>query len=308
MSHVKVTRCRSCGAPKRKASATAYVYCDFCATFTDFDLQKVLAADAAETNRAMQDLAARFAPEIEAARVAKNFDGLVAAHTRYYEAYTRFAKSQLSPRIGDAAYRAEWIRYAATCDAKNALDPQNHENTEALNATLGDLHWTLDGKHPVYHLESFAPMLEAFMRGVRRGVALAREAPVVRHPDGATDELLGKIACSTVAQGWLPYLNDEGQKLLLDRTGHAGTYVDVEDTPLERRSCDGCGAPLDVCAGAARVLCEHCGKLHEIGGASVHCPDCGASVALVANTPTATCPYCRFELNEVRAFEFGQSS
>ena len=39
---IKKVACRSCNAPKLTQSKTAYIYCDFCGTFTDWDFYKAV--------------------------------------------------------------------------------------------------------------------------------------------------------------------------------------------------------------------------------------------------------------------------
>ena len=40
MIQVRNVRCPTCGAPKLTPAKTAYVYCDFCGSLTDYDFQK----------------------------------------------------------------------------------------------------------------------------------------------------------------------------------------------------------------------------------------------------------------------------
>src|SRR5262245_54348612 len=43
--YVKRCSCPTCGAPKKLASVTAYVYCDYCGSLIDYDFRQASAID-----------------------------------------------------------------------------------------------------------------------------------------------------------------------------------------------------------------------------------------------------------------------
>src|SRR5678815_345045 len=75
--HVRKVRCRTCGAPKVTAPRTAYVYCDYCSTWMDWDFQIACAtAGSQHPGPAYEGLRQMLHPKLEAARRSNDLAAL----------------------------------------------------------------------------------------------------------------------------------------------------------------------------------------------------------------------------------------
>ncbi len=301
--YVKRTTCRSCGGPKVTRPKTGYVYCDYCATLTDWDFQVAISTPtSAPPGPQYEILTAQLKPELDAAREAQDRPRYYRVQCMLYDLYVKLCPAAVPPRASDPAYRAAWIDYTAKTTTEQDLDPETAARTGAMNEAVTRLAWTSAGGAMQVTTATFWPMWDTVVAKIQRSLDLnARSGLLAQHPDGAPAELLLRMGLSAMVQGWLPYLGAADSERLLAVSGMKGDYVAVAPPPATLSQCGGCGGELHVVQGASRVVCESCGRLNEQRDGAITCPTCGGHVPLGATNMTA-CPFCRADLRTMRHF------
>jgi uncharacterized Zn finger protein (UPF0148 family) len=296
---IKRTRCRACGAPKVTRPKTGYVYCDYCGTLTDWDLEVAKTAPGAVIPFQYEELTKRLEPEVKAARAAGDKGRYNALQYELYDTYAKLCPAGFSPRVKDPEYRDRFVRYtAATCTVQD-FDPEFPALSDAVTATMGKLAWDTSGGSMRVTPASFWPMWSAFRARIDHSMNLnERSGLLARHPDGAPRALLTKMGMSAFAQAWLGYLDPTESAKLLAESGLGGDYVEASPPDLDLRHCGGCGCDLPVAAGATQVVCEACGHVIAIGAREVPCTHCGRPLSWPAGKTILACPGCK---NELRA-------
>ena len=299
--YIKRTTCRSCGGPKVTRPKTGYVYCDYCATLTDWDFQAAMSSPtSAPPGPQYEVLTAQLAPELAAALAAQDRPRYCRAQYTLYSLYVQLCPAAVPPRVGDPAYRAAFIDYTAKTTTEQDLDPQTAAHTAAMNQAVQALQWEMAGGKMQCTSASFWPMWDTVVVKIQASIALnGRSGLLALHPDGAPAELLLRMGLSAMVQGWLPYLGPADSERLLAVSGMKGDYVAMTPPPTTLTQCGGCSGPLHVVQGARRVVCEACGRLNDMGQGSITCPSCGGHVPLGDGNATA-CPFCRVDFRAMR--------
>ena len=298
--YVKRTTCRACGGPKVTRPKTGYVYCDYCATLTDWDFEVAMSTPgSAPPGPQYEMLAAQLKPEMDAALAARDRPRYYRAQYTLYALYVQLCPASVSPRVGDPTYRAAFVDYTAKTTTEQDFDGEHAARTAAMNQAVKGLAWTMGGGAMQVLPATFWPMWDTVVAKIQASLDInERTGLLALHPDGAPSELLRRMGLSAMVQGWLPYLGKADSERLLAVSGMKGEYVAVTPPPTTLSRCGGCGGELHVVQGAKRALCEACGRVNDQGG-SIACPTCGGHVPLGAGNVTA-CPFCRADLRAVR--------
>ena len=300
--YIKKTTCRACGGPKLTRPKTGYVYCDYCATLTDWDFQVAIATPgSALPGPQYEALAKELKPEMDAALAAHDRARYYRAQYTLYALFVQLCPASVSPRIGDPAYRNAFIDYTAKTTTEQDFDPAHAARTAAMTQATGALKWTMAGGKMQVSSATFWPMWDAVVARIAASLEInERTGLLAQHPDQAPRELLQRMGLSAMVQGWLQYLPSEDSERLLAVSGMKGDYVPMTPAPMTLTRCSGCGGELHVVQGAQRIVCEACGRLNQLGAGSVTCPTCGGHVPV--GGAAAACPFCRTDLRTVRHF------
>ena len=112
--YVKRVDCPSCGGPKKLASASAYVYCDYCGALADFDFSRACSdASMAVPGPEYAKLVNGLQPQLKAALQAGDRESYRALQRQIFEAYATACPRALSHRISDPDYRANLVDFMA---------------------------------------------------------------------------------------------------------------------------------------------------------------------------------------------------
>lgn len=299
---VKRVVCHACGAPKIKRSATAFVYCDFCAALTDWDFQIAISDPKSMLPGPLYEaVLARVKADLAAALAAGDRARYLAIQREVFAAYVEACPASCPPRCGDPTYRAAYIEYSAEGATIGAFDPESARRTAAVEASVKGLVWQNLGGAIKVDGTSFWRMFDAIaasMADLPDGRPYASFS--LRHPDGAPISLLRKMSMSMLVQGWIPYLTERDAHALLERTGLASEYVQPPRIALHGAACGHCGNAMSIPDGAKRSLCEKCGYVADAARGAVACTGCGARLAMPEGQNTFACSFCRTELRAVR--------
>jgi hypothetical protein len=273
----------------------AYVYCDYCGRFMDWDVAVAKYAGGVKAGPHYRTLVQRMAPHLAQARGARDLAALTACHQSLFDRYVTDCAPAFSPRIGDPAYRAAMLVRMAHAQAVRELDPECAAADAAVDAAVQGLVWDHDGTAPRAQPATFWRMYDAIVaadRIVKRQVAAhAEPAP---DPDETPPELSAKMRDSIVVQAWITYVDEATGDELLQRTGMRPEYEDLPEPRLHDGACPHCGAARPAPEGARRGVCLACGFTIDLGTAA-YCGHCGAPIRFPVGLATTRCTHCQAE-------------
>lgn len=300
---VKRVVCHACGAPKITRSATAFVYCDFCAALTDWDFQIAISDPASKLpGPAYEEIGRQLAKPLAKARKRGDEAAYLELQRRVFETYVTECPAACPPRCAEPAYRALYVEYQAKIATIAAFDAESKRRVDVLQDATSRLAWRHDAHGDAkVEAKSFWRMYEALVASMADlPDGRAHPSYALTHPDGAPIALLRKMSMSMFVQGWIPFLPEGASDALLAKTGLAAEYVKAPAVPSHAATCGGCGKGMTIPDAAKRTLCEACGHVVDAGHAPLPCTGCGAALAVPEGKNTFACPFCKTELRAMR--------
>jgi DNA-directed RNA polymerase subunit RPC12/RpoP len=290
---VKRCTCVTCGAPKQLPSATAYVYCDYCASLVDFDLRQACEGDTLPGPEYVALVNSSQAAS-QAAVAAGARDGDRANQERIFSAYVANVPMAVSHRArNDQGYRQAYVRYMAEAAVARAFDPAYQVLEAEMRQRVMGLRYTGNMLSPTVDPDSFWPMAGTLEKQIELSQAHYRSGGFADIDPDRGEHLLPKMAWSGFCQGWLGMLPTDAAAQLLQQTGLTSEYVPVAAVDGQPRHCGGCGAEFTALPGANAIVCEGCGRTMHLGDAEIPCASCGATMTLPAGADETSCPFCQ---------------
>ena len=290
---VKRCTCVTCGAPKQLPSATAYVYCDYCASLVDFDLRQACEGDTLPGPEYVALVNSSQAAS-QAAVAAGDRDGYRAIQERIFSAYVANVPMAVSHRArNDQEYRQAYVRYMAEAGVARAFDPAYQVLEAEMRQRVMGLRYTGNMMSPTVDPDSFWPMAGTLEKQIELSQAHYRSGGFASIDPDRGEHLLPKMAWSGFCQGWLGLLPTDAAARLLQQTGLTSEYVPVAAVDGQPRHCGGCGAEFTALPGANAIVCEGCGRTMHLGDAEIPCASCGATMTLPAGADETSCPFCQ---------------
>jgi hypothetical protein len=292
---VRKVRCPSCGAPKLTSTKSAYVYCDFCAQFMDWDLQAAKYSAGVAAGPHYRALVQEMEPRLAAARKRRDRDALAACHHALFDQYMTDCPNGYSPRVGDPVYRAATLERSVHAQVVRELEPPCVAADAEVEASIRGLEWRSDHGVARPSAKSFWRMYEAVVAADLAVKAALKAIPqLVPDPDETPPELSAKIRDSAMVQAWIETLDHKTGEQLLDRTRLRDEYDEVDEPTLHSAACGHCGATRQAPAGARRGLCESCGHVTALGR-TAFCGYCGAQIHFPLGAALTACGHCKAE-------------
>lgn len=292
------SRCPSCGAAKSRPSATAYVYCDFCGSLSDYDFKKACEQPKDLPGPVYEKLAKALKPQCEKAVLANDREKYLQTQLKLFDAWVDACPNAVPVRVKDADFKQQYVAHMAECATACAFDPVSKKISDDMTQATANLQWKQSGTRMWASKESFIPLLETVVANMERCYSEELQQQYTPHPDGATAPLLKRVGNALFVQGWLPYVDEATAKILLERTGLAQEYLNTESHPSTQLSCGYCKNTVPVFQGAKQCVCEKCGhKLAVEQGLS--CDGCGSHLAIDQNTKDFPCPHCQRKIERV---------
>lgn len=295
---VKKTTCHNCGGAKTLAPKTAYVYCDFCGSLTDYDFQK--ACENPQANMpgpAYEELVRQTNDDAALARNTKDREKFLEIQRRLFDRWVDLCPNAVSPRAKkDENYRKELVEYMAQTAAINEFDDKYREFAETVRQQSIALKW--DGMFPKMTVQSdtFWPLYATVKDQLEYSYTLLRAQGVLdMHPDDAPESLQRRMTWSMFCQGWLPTLKPEDSEKMIADAGLKGEYSRLEPVETSVRHCGGCGGELQMVKGAKVMICEDCGTKVDVGNPEVNCKNCAGMISFPVGMNRLQCPYCKSE-------------
>src|SRR5262249_25096119 len=123
--YVRRVDCPSCGGPKKLASASAYVYCDYCGALADFDFSRACSyLSTTLPGPEYAKLVNGLQPQLKAALHTDDREHYRALQRQIFAAYATACPRALSHRISDPDYRADLTDFTAASRVANDFDPE----------------------------------------------------------------------------------------------------------------------------------------------------------------------------------------
>lgn len=295
---VKKTTCHNCGGAKTLAPKTAYVYCDFCGSLTDYDFQK--ACENPQSNMpgpAYEELVRQTNADAALARQTKDRDKYYEIQARLFDRWIELCPNAVSPRAKkDPEYRAQLVKYMATTATIGEFDETYQMYAEKVKQQVMGIKW--NGMFPKMTADgaTFWPMYETVKEQLEYSfVQLKKEGVLDMHPDQAPESLQKRMTYSMFCQGWLPTLAEEDSEKMIADAGLKGEYTKLEPVDTDLRHCGGCGGDLQMVKGAKVMLCEDCGTKVDVGNPEVNCKNCAGMISFPVGVNRLQCPYCKAE-------------
>ena len=299
---VKRCTCVTCGAPKQLPSATAYVYCDYCASLVDFDLRQACEGDTLPGPEYVALVNSSQAAS-QAAVAAGDRDGYRAIQERIFSAYVANVPMVVSHRArNDEGYRQAYVRYMAEAAVARAFDPAYQVLEAEMRQRVMGLRYTGNMLSPTVDPDSFWPMAGTLEKQIELSRAHYRSGGFADIDPDRGEHLLPKMAWSGFCQGWLGMLPTDAAARLLQQTGLTSEYVPVAAVDGQPRHCGGCGAEFTALPGANAIVCEGCGRTMHLGDAEIPCASCGAAMTLPAGADETSCPFCQSRVRRAGIF------
>jgi LSD1 subclass zinc finger protein len=300
--YAKRTKCASCGAPKKLPSPTAYLYCDYCGALADYDFR--LATHGAASNMpgpAYRDLVQKLQGELQAAKAAGDKDRYKAAQRQIYDGYIDACPGAVSHRVGDPEYRSQYTAYMAEVAATTDFDDEYNQLMAEMTQAVTSLQWTGGMQDRKVGSSSFRNLVDVCGRQATRGNDLTSAAGLIDiDPDHTSRVVREQMRNSLFCQGWLPFLTEDYAAWFISELKLDGTYEKLEiPTDGETRHCAGCGGDLTALPGAKVMICDHCGRSVDVGGAQVTCGGCGGTMSFPVGVSTIQCPYCQAQAERI---------
>lgn len=297
-AYVKKTVCPTCGAAKRNPNLHAYVYCDYCASYADFDLSKVLNAAAsfdAEQRDAWNDLYQKK----QGALAKRNEDLYHELEIQSQRLLIDADPRSCSVRIRDAAYRTALLGYNARYALFTAFDAELAGLFDAAGTAMSGASFVSTGGRTMYSADSAWKYYRAWYEYTARSMLKwNRSEFFLPHPDNTDPRVFLKTSVSAFLQGMSALLPDGVRDGIIQHGGLEHSVFKAKKNSGESRNCGRCGASLTTFPESDNQVCEHCGFMIDLGGAEFECTGCGARLSLPVTEESLKCPYCAalFEL------------
>ncbi|MBS1713844.1 MAG: hypothetical protein JST30_05855 [Armatimonadetes bacterium] len=295
---VKKTTCHNCGGAKTLAPKTAYVYCDFCGSLTDYDFQKACEnPQSAMPGPAYEALIHETNADAQLARQTKDRDAYLAIQKRLFDRWVELCPNAVSPRAKrDQDYRSQLVEYMAQTATVNEFDETYQGFAAKVAEQVRGIKWA--GTFPKVTAESatFWPLYQTVKDQLEHSyTVLKKEGILDLHPDQAPESLQRRMTWSMFCQGWLPTLSPEDSERMIADAGLKGEYSRLEPVETAVRHCGGCGGELQTVSGAKVMVCEDCGTKVDVGNPEVNCKNCAGPISFPVGQNRLQCPYCRAE-------------
>ncbi len=293
--HIKNRICRKCGAPKITEPKTAYVYCDFCGLYMEWDYHTAISTPGSRMpGPEYEALNRELAPRLEEAWNKGDREAYKKLQAELFSLYVESCPAALSPRIGDPSYRKKLIDYMAEQHTLMAFERDLRKLSDTVNRAMKKIKWKRDREgNARVESKSFWRLFEVTHANTVAVTRKCEETGLLQlYPEHFTGEQSVQMAVAMMVEGWFTYLEDKDLEKLLTITGLKREYVDVPDREFMERKCGSCGLDLPVVAGAERVVCESCGRVIDASAGVIPCGQCGADLSVPAGHRSFQCPMC----------------
>jgi LSD1 subclass zinc finger protein len=293
--YVKQVDCATCGTTKQLASATPYLYCDYCGALVDYDFRQAYADTSADmTNTVYHQLVDQVQGQLNIARARGDKARYRALLTGVFTSWISVCPQAVSPRAkSDREFAARMAAYCAESAACREFEPSLAALDRKMNAAIAALdRWPSDDG-PWRVGEGIWRIATLFREQMQHTYAILGQRGVLAlDPDQPPPGVPLRIEYATFCQGWIPHLASEDADRMLAYFELDGRYARPRVAGLRSTNCGGCGKELATLPNAEAVVCQVCGCKVDIAGGEVPCQSCRVSLSFPVAAKRIECPYC----------------
>ena len=278
---VRTNRCKNCGGPKTTIASTAYIYCDFCATFYDMDLEATVSGSGDGYSQLIECCEA----EMKVARERDDREKYGSLHRLVYQCDMDVDPAGWSPRIKDPLYREAMLNWCVDSVVYKRFDKEFQSGTwQRFKEEVGGDATTA---------EEALKLLDAYKRMWNHEVAICERYQLFRlHPDNLDASMYLHINKTVVARNLVKKLKESEQARFLDAAGIARDYVAAVPIPVADATCGRCGAHGVAPSDSKNMVCEACGAVLDVGARRFDCTGCAAPLVVPRDHKVVRCGFC----------------
>ena len=221
--------------------------------------------------------------------------------TELWETYAKLCPAACPPRVGDEAYRKQWVAWTVKSQTEQDFDEGCQATFAAQQQATAALQWDRSNPfEPKAELQSYRALLDAVMAHQQQVCDhLESTGLLAEHPDRPDPAMFRSIGTAAFVQGWLAYLPKSEHEATLKATGLDGEYIEPPEVELTDGTCPSCSAPMEVPADAKRVVCAYCGHGVAVQGGFLPCLGCGSTIEIPKEGSSYSCPHCELRVERI---------
>ncbi|MCF6365674.1 MAG: hypothetical protein L3J35_05665 [Bacteroidales bacterium] len=295
---VRKYKCPSCGGNKTDEISTGYVYCDYCSSLIDFDMEKMTEESsevfsAENDNTKKQQIYTQKLQELASHIKTENADGFVTTQCEIHTLEFDLFPKRFSPKIKQNAFRQRLLDYYKSYWSEKIAVGYFNENkeTQKMFSELNTgLKFSYEGGKciPEYD-ENFNNYIEKMDAYIKTSIDENMQMECMeKYPEPVTSrtkDVMYKQSMNMVIQMY----DTDTIKKLIEKFGFKSEFVEIEDISQIKTKCFVCNSELTIPEGSKQKVCETCGTTNDIENRQVVCPGCAAPFSL---SESSACPYC----------------
>ena len=275
---IKKFTCINCGAPKVNEYKSPYIMCDYCGSFTDIDYTLGLDTWNESPERTQEYVQKKFYYINEIEKALKKNDKVKYKQQQiaYWDFYYKTYPAYLPPSVDTEEKYNAYIELCGESSTEYGFDPKWQDyGSRQEKLQHGLTYYTFNGETKV-EASGFFKLAEFFIDMTKEGMRVFYSDPKYALMNDVFPEKVHlKMKLSMFVQVWLPYLKNDEQKKLLDKSGFNMQYVDIERPAGREGECEHCKSEIYIPEGSYKVFCEKCRKTTKVQQ-SFKCMSCGA--------------------------------
>lgn len=295
---VKKYTCPTCGGNKTDEIYTGYIYCDYCSSLIDYDMEKmadealkVMTSENPDTSK--QQLYYKKLQELSSYIQSEDADNFVKTQCEIHALEFDLFPKRFSPKIKQATFRQNFLEYFESFwfeKIENGYFAKNNETQKIFSELSSKVTFGFEnGKSvPKYdeHFEKYIEEMSSFLKkSIEETIIMTS---INKYPEPITSkskDVMYKQSMNMIIQMY----DVNTIHKLIEKFGFKPEYVELADIYLSETKCFVCNNKISIPEGSKKKVCENCGTTNDIENQQVVCYGCGASFSISDNN---ACPYC----------------
>lgn len=294
---VKKYTCPTCGGNKVDEITTGYVYCDYCSSLVNYDLEKMLSeAEKSFSSEQQNEIKQKYYKKLQELSnyiQSEDTDNFVKTQCEIHALEFELFPKRFSPKIKQATFRQKLLEYFESFwyeKMENGYFAKNNETQKLFSELSSKVTFGFkNGKSvPKYdeHFEKYIEEMSSFLKiSIEETLNMTS---IKKYPEPITStskDVMYKQSFNMTIQ---MYDTDTIHKLI-EKFGLKTEYIEVSNLQQTKTKCFVCNHEISIPEGAKKKVCENCGTTNDIENQKVQCYACGASFSIAESF---ACTYC----------------
>ncbi len=295
---IKKYTCPSCGGNKTDEISTGYVYCDYCSSLVDYDLEKMAeeassSLSSEQLNNPNQQLYFQKLQELSVHIQSEDADNFVKTQCEIHALEFELFPKRFSPKIKQSVFKQKLLEYFESFwyeKIANGYFSENKEVQKTFVELSSNLKFSYEGGKsiPEYN-DNFEKYIEKLSEYTKTSIEKTMDMKSIeKYPEpinGASKDVMYKQSINMIIQMY----DANTINKLIDKLGLKSEYIEVSNVDLHNTKCFVCNHDISIPEGSKKKVCENCGTTNDIENQKVVCYGCGASFSI---TDSSACLYC----------------